>query len=136
MSADKLKSVDVMYLSPTENTLYLIEMKRYDPALSVKTADERLKSLQNKVLDSIFILLSITGYLNIDKGFYPFFLNPNQLKVKCILLTDLDDKYLLPLMLANLDKLRINLSRRISDTMIVAMNASMFESKFSRLVAS
>jgi len=130
---EKLKSMDTIFFSVHNDILYLIEMKRYDPVnstLSVQDfVNQYLTKLPNKMMDTIFILLSIMGYFGITKAFYSYFLNPDKLNIHSFLLTDLPDRDLLPLTLANLDKLNISLTRRVNSE-IFSLNCNSFNSRF------
>lgn len=82
-----LKSVDALVLK--NDTLYLIEMKKYDSTGSLTLEEftlNRFEKFKNKIIDSIFILWGLVGYYNIDKNFYSYFLDPTKLKIKTVFL--------------------------------------------------
>jgi hypothetical protein len=132
-----LKSVDAIYFSNTRDEIYLIEMKRY-VAGGLHSCVDYVKShlgpngLPNKIIDSIFILLGIMGYYQIDKSFYSFFLDPSKLKIKCLLLVDFSSSDLLALTLASQHKHNISLTKKV-ESEIGVINCSAFQRHFATL---
>lgn len=125
-----LKSVDAIYLSKTQNVIYLIEMKNYSTSGVISginmTCEEFINfhfgknSIGNKIIDSIFIIFGLMGYHNISKTFYPFFLDEQKLKIKTFFLTNFNHSDIVSLSLATLDKQRIGLTKRIEgETLII-----------------
>ena len=130
--AKKLKSVDCIKINTSNNTLYFIEMKSYNPGGRLSLNDwfvDRLQCIPNKIIDSMFIILSFIGYYSSSKGLYKYFLNIDRLKTESIFLTDLSSVDLLSLQLANQDKLGISFTKRIASP-IVPMNSNDFIAKF------
>jgi hypothetical protein len=131
----KLKSVDVLYLSKTTDTIYFIEMKRKDPTNTKVCAEfvrDRLHDLKPKLIDSLLIISSLIGYFQIDRAFYSFFLDPSKLKTKSILLTDISNQDLVTITLSQLHMLNINLGYRIGRP-ITTMNCDGFNSYFATI---
>jgi hypothetical protein len=128
----RLKSVDCIKVNTANNILYFIEMKSYTPGGTLTLNDwfvNRLECIPNKIIDSMFIILSFIGYYSSSKGLFKYFLNIDRLKTESIFLTDLNSIDLLSLTLAHQDKLGISLTKRITPP-IVPMNTNDFIAKF------
>jgi hypothetical protein len=130
LACNPLKSVDTIYLAKPSNTLYLIEMKSFDPAGTLSCIDFIDKhygkyAIGNKIADSLFVIFGIIGYYNIHNSFYAYFFNPNHLKIKTFLLTNFSYSDLVSLSLATLDKQKIGLTKRIEGETVI-MNCDSF----------
>lgn len=100
-----LKSSDCLYLNETKNELLFVEMKDLDQhvhyqrkkfsALDDKAfMDQSFDKfeLENKIIDSYMIVLSIIGYYSYNKTFYADYLDKKRLKIKFILLANISSR--------------------------------------------
>jgi len=113
-------SVDLVFLNNSKNTIYLIEMKRFDSTGSLSLRDfieERMKCMSKKTIETMFVLLIIMGYYNIEKSFYHYFLNKRTLKIKSCILTNMSDVEYVTYNLAYQDKFNITLSGKNTNCM-------------------
>lgn len=124
-----LRSVDALYLSCKNNTLFLMEMKRYSDTISLKDfiikhfftdiCEEGITIRKNngectsKIIDSIYILLYIIGNSNLGEDFYKYFMNPTKLKIAPLLVINLEDEDYVSMAMASLDKVDISITKRI-----------------------
>jgi hypothetical protein len=138
---NRLKCVDAIKFNNASNTLFLIEWTSYKKCSKhFKTTFECFLDKQynyeliNKAVDSIFMFLGLIGFYDIHKDFFGYFLDTqegkNKLKVKTVLLSDVDDMELSALDLTTLEKQNISLTKRISSPIIIS-NSSSFSQDFN-----
>jgi len=129
-ACDRLNSVDAIMFKTDE--LYLIEMKKYDSTGSLKLDDfikNRILKFHKKIVDTVFILLGLIGYYDMDKDFYTYFLNPSKLKIKPILLCNFSSQDFTKADIILLPFKNISITNRI-DSNILFMTCEMFSNKF------
>jgi len=125
---DKLKSADVLKIIPSQNKIVLIEMKKYDITGGysiVEFIKNRIDGFQNKIIDSVFIILGIVGFYNIDPAFYNYFFNPTDFKIKAVFVSNISYKAYVAADIASLPSHKISISRRI-DNNISFLTCEMF----------
>ncbi|RYY54635.1 MAG: hypothetical protein EOO09_13540 [Chitinophagaceae bacterium] len=133
----QLKSVDALFLAKSINSLFLIEMKSFNPALT-KTAAQFIidhfstRGMPAKIVDSLILITSMIGVFNAPRALHSALLDANQIKVKTILLVDLNAVDMVSITLATLDKYNIGIVNRIEPDTAV-MNCPQFEALIASL---
>lgn len=140
---DYLCSVDVIHFATTQNELILAELtsfKTYAEKTGKNTDQDCLDYVRKELLDnkcrnkyihSIFTLLKIIDYFGIDKKFYSYFLDPEQLSLKNFLVIDLTSEQYIFIEISCMDKLVKHKKNRIEGELNI-LNCEEFE---KRLVA-
>jgi hypothetical protein len=131
LGISQLKSVDALYFSPTGKLLF-IEMKRYDPTLA-STIDDYINNhfqeseLPHKIVDSLILILSISGYYGIAQGFYSNLLNSSpDAKIKTVYLINLTDREYIRYVYLNTADRSISFTKRV-DNRIAIFNCKQFK---------
>jgi hypothetical protein len=138
------KSVDAVFLPKSKDEIYFIEMSSFRDYSTrtgkigitevIKYIKKDLKGfgLPNKIIDSIFIVLGIAGYYNVNKNFYSYFLDRTKLKVKTLYVLDLNYRETTLLRRLNRHQMAIKLTKRIEGDINI-MSCHQFNTHFKSI---
>lgn len=129
LPVSKLKSVDALYFSPS-GKLLLIEMKRFNRSGPHSLQNYILHHLghseiHQKIVDSLLLMLSISGYYYIDRSFYRVFLDNSPVKIGAVLLVNLSDREYISVAYLFAAQRQISFTKRI-DNSIKIFNCKYF----------
>jgi hypothetical protein len=114
----KFKSADALKIIPAQNKIIFIEMKKFDKSLGLKIDEfikERIECFQNKIIDSVLILLGICGLYKINNDFYKYFYNTSELTIKSVFLSNISSKDYVTANIASLPSYKISITKRIDE---------------------
>jgi len=116
---ERTRSCDCLYINSSGTKMIFIEMKDFEDSLihnrgRYSKFSEYLKAfkrkindfqLDDKIIDSYALVLSIAGYYNVDRTFYSSILNINNKIIKYFILVNINHSDYITISLSTLDSI-------------------------------